>query len=60
MKFSQIPARAIVGMRMIPEPKTIALGGVAAGSIKVQLAAMADPLPIKKSFALLHPAFNCR
>ena len=35
-KFSHNPARAIVGMRIMPEPKTMALGGVAASSIQTE------------------------
>ena len=38
--FSQMPAFAICGMRIRPEPNTIAFGGVATGNIKAQLAAM--------------------
>ena len=37
--LSIIPARTIFGIVSIPEPKTIAFGGVATGSMKAQLAA---------------------
>ena len=39
--LSSRPARAICGMRIIPELNTMALGGVATGSMKAQLAASA-------------------
>lgn len=37
--FIQIPAFIISGMLRYPDPKTIALGGVATGNINAQLAA---------------------
>ncbi len=39
MTFSAKPARAILGICSMPEPNTIAFGGVATGSMKAQLAA---------------------
>ena len=39
--FKNMPARTICGMLITPVEKTIALGGVATGSIKAQLAAIA-------------------
>ena len=38
--FSQTPAFIIWGSSICPEPKTMALGGVATGIMKAQLAAM--------------------
>ena len=40
-RFNRIPARAICGTVTMPEPNTIALGGVATGIMKAQLAANA-------------------
>ncbi len=39
MMFSAMPARTIFGIVRSPDPKTIALGGVATGNMKAQLAA---------------------
>jgi len=41
IRLSQNPARAIWAMRMRSEPNTTAFGGVATGSMKAQLAAIA-------------------
>ena len=46
--FIKIPVRTISGIRKYPDPNTTALGGVATGNIKAQLAAtVADTISIK-------------
>ena len=51
MTLSQTPARAICGMVTWPEPKTMALGGVAGGSMNAQLAANAAGMQSRSGFS---------